>query len=85
CCASHTQPLSSLPGEHIHGSNNNNDISTMAGGPAEMKVLGMLWKQAATGVAIGVSAAFVYYQGVTKQDGVKIDAYYAKQDAAAKQ
>ncbi|CAN0057336.1 unnamed protein product, partial [Ectocarpus sp. 12 AP-2014] len=82
CCASHTQPLSSLLGTR---SNNNKDKSTMAGGPAEMKVLGMLWKQAATGVAIGVSAAFVYYQGVTKQDGVKIDAYYAKQDAAAKQ
>lgn len=57
----------------------------MAGGPAEMKVLGMLWKQAATGVAIGASAAFVYYQAVTKQDATKIDGYYAKQDAAAKQ
>ncbi|CBN77993.1 expressed unknown protein [Ectocarpus siliculosus] len=57
----------------------------MAGGPAEMKVLGMLWKQAATGIAIGASAAFVYYQAVTKQDAIKIDAYYAKQDAAAKQ
>ncbi|CAB1101567.1 unnamed protein product [Ectocarpus sp. CCAP 1310/34] len=57
----------------------------MAGGPAEMKVLGMLWKQAATGVAIGASAAFVYYQGVTKQDGIKIEGYYTKQDTAAKQ
>lgn len=53
----------------------------MAGGPAEMKVLGMLWKQAATGMAIGGVAAFAYYQAVSKQDTVKIATYYAKQDA----
>lgn len=54
----------------------------MAGGPAEMKVLGMLWKQAATGMAIGGAAAIAYYNLVSKQDSVKIAAYYAKQDAS---
>lgn len=54
----------------------------MAGGPAEMKVLGMLWKQAATGIAIGGTAAFAYYQAVSKQDTSKIAAFYAKQEEA---
>lgn len=57
-------------------------VERMAGGPAEMKVLGMLWKQAATGIAIGGTVALTYYQAVSKQDQVKIAAYYAKQDAA---
>lgn len=55
----------------------------MAGGPAEMKVLGMLWKQAATGMAIGAVTAMAYYQAVSKQDTVKIEAYYAKQNASS--
>lgn len=50
-----------------------------------MKVLGMLWKQAATGMAIGGAAAIAYYQFVAKQDTVKIEAYYAKQDASKQQ
>lgn len=61
----------------------NNTRTIMAGGPAEMKVLGMLWKQAATGIAIGATVAVTYYQAVSKQDTAKIAAYYAKQDAAA--
>lgn len=77
--------FSTVSGTRSNNNNDNNERSTMAGGPAEMKVLGMLWKQAATGIAIGASTAFVYYQAVTKQDATKIEAYYTKQDAAAKQ
>lgn len=49
-----------------------------------MKVLGMLWKQAAVGMGIGAVAATAYYNFVSKQDTVKIATYYAKQDASPK-
>lgn len=75
--------LASSPNGRHGGRSDNNTVKTMAGGPAEMKVLGMLWKQAATGIAIGGTMAVAYYQAVSKRDQVKIAAYYAKQDAAA--
>lgn len=58
--------------------NNNNNI--MAGGPAEKKVLGMLWKQAGAGMAMGFTAAIGYYYTVSKPDMDKIAQYYTKQD-----
>lgn len=42
----------------------------------------MLWKQAATGMAIGGTLAIAYYNAVSKQDSAKIAAFYAKQDAS---
>ena len=43
----------------------------------------MLWKQAATGMAIGGSIAIAYNQFVARRDMDKIAEYYAKQDASA--
>lgn len=47
-----------------------------------MKVLGMLWKQAAIGMGIGGVAGLAYYNFVSRQDSVKIAEYYAKQEQA---
>jgi len=47
-----------------------------------MKVLGMLWKQAGIGMAIGGTLAVAYYNAVSKQDTAKIAAFYAKNDTS---
>lgn len=47
-----------------------------------MKVLGMLWKQAGAGMAMGLVAGIGYYYAVSKPDMDKIGKYYVKQDQA---
>lgn len=49
-------------------------------GPEAAKVLGMLWKQAGIGVAIGATVGLTYYNLVSKRDMRKIEAYYKKQE-----
>lgn len=50
-------------------------------GAGTSKVLGMLWKQAGIGCAIGGVVGMTYWQTVAKPDMKKINDYYAKLEA----
>lgn len=52
--------------------------------PQSSKVLGMLWKHAGIGAAIGLTVGLAYQQLVAKADMKKIEEYYKKIDASNK-
>lgn len=52
--------------------------------PPSSKVLGMLWKHAGIGAAIGLTVGLSYRQFVAKADMKKIEEYYAKLEASNK-
>jgi len=52
--------------------------------PSSSKVLGMLWKNAGIGTAIGLAVGLSYRQYVAKADMKKIEEYYEKLEASNK-